>query len=520
MLIRALGHLARDGKIVKGCVCHIKHCMPWSVRSKIVLVITDVEVVESFGVLEKIGEPSPVDAVATSSNVNSQKEYILPCWLPISRFPREIFDTIVSNLNQKDKLALSLVSKELRSLVGAYLYSVVELSSKEALAKFASALTRTPEIGGLVRTFLLTGDVCCIDPGTCSFIVEQLSLLRDFRFEPFHEAIDDHCVSLRPIIQKLISGHAIKSLKSLTIRLDSSHALALQDTREQLLQTIFLTPSIKHLQLFYGPCHSPMGFDASDPQSLTLPRLKNARTKFTNLRTLTLQWDDLPLSSVHDLLQLPRNLEFLTLGLSLRSDDKMTLDTAVEPIANSVRELELQPMSGADSYLEDSGFEDSGLRWSTKGLTSFTALQHLRIPSCFLTETHGFDGRTPWLPPSLVSICLTDSTLEDCRIPEPAFSTAHPIPRRQRFVTLDGETTSLLRCFSQKETIQSLPNLRLLILPRNHRIRTSYPRLTRWPPMILVGKSLRPLVDQGFHISMDVEDHANILLDVKIAPGF
>ncbi|KAM5352484.1 hypothetical protein ACJ41O_005207 [Fusarium nematophilum] len=64
MLATQANHVVRDGKLVRGCFCRIKQYTPNNLKGKNILVILDLEVIESLGIQEKIGEPVAVDAKA------------------------------------------------------------------------------------------------------------------------------------------------------------------------------------------------------------------------------------------------------------------------------------------------------------------------------------------------------------------------------------------------------------------------------------------------------------------------
>ncbi|KAL4873626.1 hypothetical protein BDV12DRAFT_192068 [Aspergillus spectabilis] len=323
----------------------------------------------------------------------------------------------MANLSQGDKLALSLASKKLHALVRPSIYPVVDLRSKEGLVQFADAMARGPDLRKLVRTCRLEGDVCCIEPEAINFHIDtitRLPLLRKLCFLPEHEVSDGR--SMNPMLQKLVSGKALESLRSLHIDLNCRYAQDLPNgLQEQMLQTMFSTPLIKDLQAFYRHRGHDQ-FSNRSMREITNLQLKKARTKFTDLQTLILQWDALLLPLLSTLIQFPRTLEALTLHISGRYDHAlrgpgMTLDSALSPVANSLRELELQFVHRvADNYPET----------------------HISISGDFLSEIHSFDGKAPWFPPSIASICITTSRLCQCPRPEP--DPFKPFARQQGFV--------------------------------------------------------------------------------------
>lgn len=64
MLATQANHVVHDGKLVRGCMARVKQYTPNNLKGKNILIILDLEVVESLGVQEKIGEPVAVDSKA------------------------------------------------------------------------------------------------------------------------------------------------------------------------------------------------------------------------------------------------------------------------------------------------------------------------------------------------------------------------------------------------------------------------------------------------------------------------
>ncbi|CAM1500729.1 Fc.00g098910.m01.CDS01 [Cosmosporella sp. VM-42] len=62
MLATQANHVVHDGKLVRGCLVRVKQYTPNNLKGKHILVILDLEVIESLGVHEKIGQPSAVDS--------------------------------------------------------------------------------------------------------------------------------------------------------------------------------------------------------------------------------------------------------------------------------------------------------------------------------------------------------------------------------------------------------------------------------------------------------------------------
>ncbi|KAL6865938.1 Replication factor A protein 1 [Amphichorda felina] len=62
MLATKANHVIHDNKLVRGCLFRVKEYNPNNVKGKNILVILDLEVIESLGVHDKIGEPTSMDA--------------------------------------------------------------------------------------------------------------------------------------------------------------------------------------------------------------------------------------------------------------------------------------------------------------------------------------------------------------------------------------------------------------------------------------------------------------------------
>ncbi|KAH6986021.1 hypothetical protein BKA56DRAFT_516451 [Ilyonectria sp. MPI-CAGE-AT-0026] len=64
MLATQANRHVHDGKLVRGCFVRVKQYTPNNLKGKNILVILDLEVIESLGIQEKVGEPVAVDAKA------------------------------------------------------------------------------------------------------------------------------------------------------------------------------------------------------------------------------------------------------------------------------------------------------------------------------------------------------------------------------------------------------------------------------------------------------------------------
>ncbi|KAJ0425364.1 hypothetical protein BJY00DRAFT_179593 [Aspergillus carlsbadensis] len=525
MLARSAGHLVDDGKLVKGCICRVKGCMPTRVRKTTVLVITSMEVIRSFGILDKIGPPSQllttVDPGSQVIEFGATKEYFFSCRRLLS-FPLEIFNMIVAHLNQRDKLALSLASRELCALVRPSLYSVVELKSRGSLVHFAKLAAREPGLRNSVRTCILEGDVCCIDVEACNFHIDtitSLPLLRNLAFHPCDEVVS--ACSLVIMLPRLVSDRTLQSLKSFHIDLDCRYAYDLPNNlQEQMLEAMFSAPVMKHLQISY--CHRYHDdFQGRRMREITNLRLNQTQTKYTDLRTLAFQWDGLPLRLLYTILQFPRSLEAFTLRIAGRynhalSRSPMTIESALSPINTSVRELEVDFVHRVDGNWP----EGVGLKFGATGLTLFTRLRHLTISGTFLTEKHGFDGKRPWLPPSLASLCITTSKL--CHSEKAELNLDDPpirrLARRKNFVFFHPTNDYSLEILSGM--LETVPSLTQFIIKQDGHGYGMYQRsfVARYPPTLVVKQSLQPLVDRGLRFGLHFAEAPNIWLEVMVAP--
>lgn len=62
MLATQANHVVQEGKLERGCLARVRQYTPNNLKGKNILIILDIEVVESLGVHEKIGEPVAVDS--------------------------------------------------------------------------------------------------------------------------------------------------------------------------------------------------------------------------------------------------------------------------------------------------------------------------------------------------------------------------------------------------------------------------------------------------------------------------
>ncbi|KAJ9156512.1 Replication protein A subunit [Pleurostoma richardsiae] len=62
MLATQANHVVHDGQLARGCIVRVKQYQANSVKGKNILIILDLEVIDSLGTPEKIGEPTAVEA--------------------------------------------------------------------------------------------------------------------------------------------------------------------------------------------------------------------------------------------------------------------------------------------------------------------------------------------------------------------------------------------------------------------------------------------------------------------------
>ncbi|KAI3398201.1 hypothetical protein diail_9678 [Diaporthe ilicicola] len=71
MLATQANHVVHDGKLVKNCIMRVKSFQSNSVKGKNILIVLDVDVIESLGTPEKLGEPVPFEAKPADGAANT-----------------------------------------------------------------------------------------------------------------------------------------------------------------------------------------------------------------------------------------------------------------------------------------------------------------------------------------------------------------------------------------------------------------------------------------------------------------
>lgn len=75
MLATQANHVVHDGKLVRGCLARVKQYTPNNLKGKNILVILDLEVIESLGIQEKIGDPVVVDSKAPTETTIAGNDF-------------------------------------------------------------------------------------------------------------------------------------------------------------------------------------------------------------------------------------------------------------------------------------------------------------------------------------------------------------------------------------------------------------------------------------------------------------
>ncbi|KAF4511929.1 hypothetical protein G6O67_001126 [Ophiocordyceps sinensis] len=75
MLTTQANHVIRDGKLTRGCLARVKQYTPNNLKGKNILIILDLEVIDSFGVQEKIGEPGPIESKSPAESTIAGNDF-------------------------------------------------------------------------------------------------------------------------------------------------------------------------------------------------------------------------------------------------------------------------------------------------------------------------------------------------------------------------------------------------------------------------------------------------------------
>ncbi|RDA91313.1 hypothetical protein CP533_1578 [Ophiocordyceps camponoti-saundersi (nom. inval.)] len=75
MLATQANHVVQDGKLDRGSLARVKQCTPNNLKGKNILIILDIEVIESAGVHDKIGEPVAVETRQASDATIAGSEF-------------------------------------------------------------------------------------------------------------------------------------------------------------------------------------------------------------------------------------------------------------------------------------------------------------------------------------------------------------------------------------------------------------------------------------------------------------
>ncbi|KAL5334122.1 hypothetical protein BJX70DRAFT_31078 [Aspergillus crustosus] len=522
LLLRSFNHLVQTKKLSRGNICRLHQLNSHFIKGKLIFVIHKIEVLEEFGICHTIGDPCRIEVtdlhLARGHAFDFRRGYSLSYYLPISQFPLEIFGMVVSYLDQADKLALSRTSKRLAALVGTSLYSEIQLRTQDSLVSFEKLIMSQPDVCRHVRAYMLKGHICHAHEQDLNMALnlERFPLLREFHFRP-HTVLEAF-PGLSPLLQRAVTDRWMQggNLRRLHVYLNYHTDPSIEAdkrTMDNLLQAaipFFTAPALEKLGLIYRPLHrsedhlnsrfevQPCGEQPEFDTTTTFA--------FTNLQALEFQWNGLPLPWLSALLRLPRELQTLSLYLSLRyshieTGSPMTLDTVLAPVSGSLVSLEI--VTGEEN--DDERPEHVGLRFGTRGLSHFRNLRKLDLPGTFLTSEHGFMGRGTWFPPSLITLSVTDGTVRDCHADETAG--VESIPDTETVLKLDTRTEELVAEISGM--LSSVPDLaRFAICSENHDHVTG--------ATLLVGKDAQPLVDRGVRFILQRAGLAELELEVKV----
>ncbi|KAL4877387.1 hypothetical protein BJY04DRAFT_128637 [Aspergillus karnatakaensis] len=533
--IRSVLPLVKEGKLVKGCICRINEVYPHILREKPIWVIHHLHVLEYLGIHERIGiiDPKTAQVPITSWkakyawSIPFTPGYGLPYELPIAKFPPEIVSIIVSYLEPADKLKLARTCKQLHSLVGTSLYSVVRLNGKEALAKFERAVQPKPALCASVRYLRFEGDLCgCGEGSEDVYTYPDFNLfprLRELEFEPENEVIKE-CPLILPVLYEIVNSSMMQSLRKVNIALKYYQKRLLSEkASDQLFKSFFAlcsAPLIEDIKFFYVPRETTeryqnTRFDVAlqDPPKIT-------KTKCTRLNSLTVHFNGLPLSWLSTVLKLPENLQTLSLGISHRYDhgrSAMALEKAIAPVASTLTGLRLLACDENPGETPAS----TGVRFSSAGLTQFPSLRIVELPSTFLVHSQGFSESNPWFPPSMTTLSILDTQIRE-RLPPKSLGDAPELENRPYF-RFDTWTANCLAGVCK--VLHTIPLLdTLTVIRESHKdVTTDRPFNAQRPPIFLLGKELQALVDRGVRMflemgSYDLEVEVKVMNDPRMDP--
>ncbi|KAL4796466.1 hypothetical protein BDV19DRAFT_361044 [Aspergillus venezuelensis] len=529
MLGTTVNHLLHDEKLVKGCICRLVMCRLAYVRGKRLLVVFELEVCEEFGVHGKISVPQPISTNAPTDGHQlhfrrASPGNVLPGKFPFARLPQELLDLILIDLDQRERFALLRTSKSLYGLMRKPLYSSVRIRGKKGLAKFARAVKADPQIREDVRSYWLMGDVFCMKPEELelTFDSERLSNLRELHLQPVHQA-EDECSFLLPMLQKIVSGRMIQSLKSFYLKLPYDDRKATKDDFVEFMSMIYSimsTPSLERIGIIHRPPEARrQSYSSFKPGQPPSPPYA-AKTKFTNLRTLNFHWHAFPLSWLQACLQLPRSLESLKLSIASRythhrvDGHVMALSDLLKPVARSLRTLQVV-------FEEDgtwSGNVDPHLTGAI--MNRLEKLRSLSVPGFPLKTL--YSGKQSWVLPLLTTLCLTDAWVEEYTNPSQLNKdndndndNSGSNPDDQSLVSLDTKSYGCILSM-----INHLPKLEMLMVQGEncgHVKDTLGIRVGLQPgAVVVVGDSLRQLVDRGIRVGIEVAGVVRKVLEVRV----
>jgi len=287
------------------------------------------------------------------------------------------------------------------------------------------------------------------------------------------------------------------------------------DIRRRILCNLLSTPSLEIVKAFYSQ-HYPGTQEPIVQVGLQPPRVLTA-SQATRLKELYLRWDGLSLPVLSTVLGPLRKLEILYLEFSLSysmsaPEVAMSLDSALQPVAETLRELTILPV---DEYEEGSDapscMEDLGCRWGPNGLRGFRNLEILRLPGTSF-ENSGVDSLE--LPKSLVTLCLSDAYLVRLGTSNSGHAVYSDELRDARALTLDWMTMGRMHYLCR--ALHQLPRFQNLRVNLDDELDPEELRKDSQP--VYVEKEVELLVRVGVKIVVGNYRSNSVALEVRLDP--
>lgn len=244
----------------------------------------------------------------------------------------------------------------------------------------------------------------------------------------------------------------------------------------------------------YGGPRAPSNL--SDPSHLY--RVDSEETKFTDLKSLHLEWDFLSLRSVSELLKRPRHLEKLTFALTFDEAPEIPLDSMLGDLKVSLKDLTISAWPDLDP-------ETPGI-WTSNGLKRFTKLRSLSLSTSLI--------QARLLPRSLVELCIIDSWLST--------TTTRNYIDEMGLLTVDQDAHELFKRMSR--VVELIPPLikNIRLGGECSSFEDHYDEDGAFPAgsVLCLHPTVQPLVDRGFNIIGETEDEVKFNLPIQTDPCF